>query len=112
METMALPTSDPWHVHVGKALQDSVVPAYLRVSPDCGLPDEDIWDDCFASVAESMCEFAINSPGDSDSIGALGGGLVGAYHGLSLFPEQWINELERSQDLMALAGDLHHSSQA
>ena len=53
---------------------------------------------------------AINSPGDSDSIGALVGALVGAYHGLSLFPEQWINELERSQELMALANAIYHAT--
>jgi ADP-ribosylglycohydrolase len=46
---------------------------------------------------------AVNSPGDSDSIGALVGALLGARHGLERLPTEWVDELERSDELMALA---------
>ncbi len=63
-ETMVLPTNNEWYLHVGEAFQNSDVPLYLRIFPDSGLPEDDIWNHHFTSVAESMCEFAINSPGD------------------------------------------------
>ena len=52
---------------------------------------------------------ATNSPGDSDSIAALVGALIGAYHGIDVFPEHWIRHLERNQELLALAGALYHA---
>jgi len=46
---------------------------------------------------------AVNSPGDSDSIGTLVGALVGARCGLGALPEQWVRDLERSKELTGLA---------
>jgi ADP-ribosylglycohydrolase len=46
---------------------------------------------------------AVNSPGDSDSIGTLVGALVGARCGLDALPATWIEEVERSAELLALA---------
>jgi ADP-ribosyl-[dinitrogen reductase] hydrolase len=44
-----------------------------------------------------------NSPGDSDSIATLAGALSGARAGLGALPRAWIDELERSDELLALA---------
>jgi ADP-ribosylglycohydrolase len=46
---------------------------------------------------------AVNSPGDSDSIGALVGALLGARHGLEGLPPEWVADLERNHELAALA---------
>jgi ADP-ribosylglycohydrolase len=46
---------------------------------------------------------AVNSPGDSDSIGTLVGALVGARQGVACLPAEWITDLERSPELRALA---------
>jgi ADP-ribosylglycohydrolase len=47
---------------------------------------------------------AVNSPGDSDSIGTLVGALVGARSGLQALPADWVAEVERSAELLELAG--------
>jgi ADP-ribosylglycohydrolase len=46
---------------------------------------------------------AVNSPGDSDSIGTLVGALAGARCGVGALPAPWIADLERSAELLALA---------
>jgi ADP-ribosylglycohydrolase len=46
---------------------------------------------------------AANTPGDSDSIATLVGALVGARTGLGGLPEDWIAQLERTDELQALA---------
>jgi ADP-ribosylglycohydrolase len=55
-------------------------------------------DDFRAAVLE-----AANSPGDSDSIATLTGALLGARHGFSAIPAEWIRDVERSTALAALA---------
>lgn len=55
-------------------------------------------DDPRAAILE-----AINSPGDSDSLGTLAGALVGARCGLSSLPEDWVRDLERSEALVEMA---------
>jgi ADP-ribosylglycohydrolase len=37
---------------------------------------------------------AVNHDGDSDSTGAIAGNLLGAMHGESAIPPQWLNDLE------------------
>jgi ADP-ribosylglycohydrolase/protein-tyrosine phosphatase len=44
-----------------------------------------------------------NTPGDSDSIATLAGALLGARLGLGAFPSAWIDDVERSEELLALA---------
>ena len=44
-----------------------------------------------------------NTPGDSDSIATLVGALVGARCGLHALPQAWVNDVERSSDLLTLA---------
>ena len=52
---------------------------------------------------------AINTSGDSDSIGALVGALVGAYQGIDMFPTKWLTQLERNKTLTELANQIHHT---
>ncbi len=44
-----------------------------------------------------------NTPGDSDSIATLAGALVGARTGLEGLPTDWVRDVERSSELLALA---------
>lgn len=44
-----------------------------------------------------------NSSGDSDSLATLAGALVGARCGVRALPANWVEELERSEQLRALA---------
>jgi ADP-ribosylglycohydrolase len=44
-----------------------------------------------------------NTPGDSDSIATLAGALVGARVGVEGLPEHWVREVERTEELRALA---------
>jgi len=44
-----------------------------------------------------------NTPGDSDSIATLAGSLVGARCGVRSFSEEWLRDVERADELMALA---------
>ena len=46
---------------------------------------------------------AANTPGDSDSIATLAGALTGAQAGLERLPADWIDDVERGQELQALA---------
>ena len=45
---------------------------------------------------------AINSPGDSDSLGTLLGALLGARLGIGAFPPAWIEQLERQEELQKM----------
>lgn len=53
---------------------------------------------------------AANTPGDSDSIATLVGALVGARCGLDGLPEEWLKEVERTDELVALM-DLQRTAQ-
>lgn len=55
-------------------------------------------DDPHAAILEGA-----NTPGDSDSIASIAGALVGARCGLSAFPADWVRDVERSSELLALA---------
>jgi ADP-ribosylglycohydrolase len=46
---------------------------------------------------------AVNTRGDSDSIGTLAGALVGAHLGVGALPGEWLDVLERGAELRALA---------
>ena len=49
---------------------------------------------------------AVNHDGDTDSTGALTGQILGAYHGLKAFPDEYIKNLELSDIIMEMADDL------
>jgi ADP-ribosylglycohydrolase len=55
---------------------------------------------------------AVNSPGDSDSIGTLVGALVGARCGYGALPPTWVAELERSAELLSLAETVANGRQS
>lgn len=60
---------------------------------------------CFLQYPEDYEKavlLAVNSPGDSDSLGAITGALVGACVGLSGIPERWVKQVEKSEELAAL----------
>ncbi len=76
--------------YLGWAAHDAVAAAYYVFVRHA--------DDPQAALLE-----AVNSPGDSDSIGALVGALLGARHGMERLPTDWIRDLERSPELLTLA---------
>lgn len=52
--------------------------------------------------AKAILEGA-NTPGDSDSIATLAGALCGARCGLETLPAAWVQDVERSEELLGLA---------
>lgn len=46
---------------------------------------------------------AANTPGDSDSLGAITGAIVGAYIGFSNLPTEWVEITERADHLRSLS---------
>ena len=55
-------------------------------------------------LAAAVLEGA-NAHGDSDSIATLAGALLGARLGLEAIPAEWVRDVERSDELLALARD-------
>jgi ADP-ribosylglycohydrolase len=49
---------------------------------------------------------AVNLGGDTDTTGAVAGGLAGLYHGFESIPEKWRNQLARKDDIIGLAQKL------
>jgi ADP-ribosylglycohydrolase len=58
-------------------------------------------DDARAAILEGA-----NTPGDSDSIATLAGALIGARVGARGLPVEWVRDVERADELMALALEL------
>lgn len=52
---------------------------------------------------EKAVLLAVNSPGDSDSLGAITGAIAGASLGISSIPSQWVDRIERRAELYSLA---------
>lgn len=55
-------------------------------------------DDPRAAILEGT-----NTPGDSDSLATLAGTLAGARAGIAAIPPDWVRDVERSEELLALA---------
>ena len=55
---------------------------------------------------KALC-MSVNHDGDSDSTGAICGNLLGAMHGLSAFPKEWIERLEISEFILEMADALY-----
>lgn len=49
---------------------------------------------------------AVNLGGDTDTTGAVTGGLAGIYDGIENIPTQWLQQIARKQDIMDLASQL------
>lgn len=50
---------------------------------------------------------AVNLGEDTDTTGAITGGIAGIYYGFENIPEEWMNELVRKNDIEALCEKLH-----
>jgi ADP-ribosylglycohydrolase len=50
---------------------------------------------------------AVNLGEDTDTTGAITGGIAGIYYGYENIPEEWIAELVRKDDIEALCEKLH-----
>ncbi len=50
---------------------------------------------------------AINLGGDTDTTGAVAGGLAGIYYGFESIPEEWVNQIVRKDDIKELAERLN-----
>ncbi len=50
---------------------------------------------------------AVNLGDDTDTTGAVAGGLAGLYYGLAAIPERWLNSLARKDEIMNLAQRLY-----
>jgi ADP-ribosylglycohydrolase len=61
---------------------------------------------CFLRHPESYEQavlLAVNSPGDSDSLGAITGAISGAFLGVDAIPGEWIQNIEKRDQLIDLA---------
>lgn len=45
---------------------------------------------------------AVNLGGDTDTIGAVAGGLAGAYYGIESIPDEWVNCIPKIEQIMKL----------
>ncbi len=52
---------------------------------------------------------AVNLGGDTDTTGAVAGGLAGIYYGFEKIPDEWINKIARNNDILELALNLNKS---
>ena len=55
--------------------------------------------DCYSAAVLK----AVNLGEDTDTTGAVVGGLAGIYYGLDHIPQTWIEQIARNQDIIALA---------
>lgn len=55
---------------------------------------------------EKAILFAVNHSGDSDSVGAIVGGLVGAFQGVDQIPKEYVKNIELHREIEELAEDL------
>ena len=69
-----------------------------------------MYDGLRAENAESAIVNAVNRGGDTDTIGAITGAIAGARFGAEDLPDQWLETIEESTELTAIAGKLHDFS--
>jgi len=61
-----------------------------------------LWTFLRASSFEESVLTAVNLGGDTDTTGAVTGGLAGVYYGLDGIPRDWVNSLARVADILDL----------
>lgn len=61
---------------------------------------------CYSEDFKAAILLAVNQSGDSDSVGAITGGLLGAYLGIEKIPEAYITRVELHREIEELAQDL------
>ena len=59
--------------------------------------------DCFRSCVLQ----AVNLGEDTDTVGAVTGGLAGLYYGLDAIPKEWLSTLSRKEDIETLCDRFH-----
>lgn len=59
-----------------------------------------------APDAESAVVNAVNAGGDAGTVGAVAGAVAGARFGAAGVPDRWLDELDRSDELRRLGGEL------
>ncbi len=52
---------------------------------------------------------AVNLGGDTDTIGAIAGGLAGAFYGLEQIPQNWLDVLKKKKYLEKIAADFYNA---
>jgi ADP-ribosyl-[dinitrogen reductase] hydrolase len=60
---------------------------------------------CASDFADGVL-MAVNHSGDSDSTGAIAGGIVGTWHGIEEIPARWLNRLEICTAIERMALDI------
>jgi ADP-ribosylglycohydrolase len=58
----------------------------------------------FTDDLKGCLRVAVNHDGDSDSVGCIAGSILGAFHGMSIVPSNWIDRLtekKRMEDMIA-----------
>lgn len=68
-----------------------------------------IWCLINSSCYEEAVLMAVNLGGDTDTTGAVTGGLAGIYYGFEAIPKKWMNQLARKDDIEVLAERLENS---
>jgi ADP-ribosylglycohydrolase len=96
-ETLGGGASGPTPEDVARLGEGWVAEEALAIALYCALTAPD-----FRSGA--LC--AVNHGGDSDSTGSLTGSLLGGLLGVSSIPEEWVEELEAREVIVAVAEDL------
>ncbi|WP_280417394.1 ADP-ribosylglycohydrolase family protein [Nocardia carnea] len=98
---VSLADSDPGSAQgVAQAGEGWIAEECLAVAVYCAVSAQDTGDVRGALLA------AVNHSGDSDSTGAVAGNLIGAGHGLSALPREWVGAVEGRDLLIQVADDL------
>lgn len=95
-----------WRLRDGRAARD--------VNPDWHDGKGYVLDSLSISVAaavddrhpEDVLGDVVNMGGDSDTNGAIAGGLIGARHGTDAFPDRWVEPLEYRREFLAAGHDI------
>ncbi len=86
-------------------MPDSIHPTrYVIHSLEVALSDA-----LFAESDENAVGTAVNRGGDTDTIGAITGAIAGARFGSEGFPNQWIETVDRREELIRLAIKLNRN---
>ncbi|KAF0134007.1 MAG: ADP-ribosylglycohydrolase [Candidatus Saganbacteria bacterium] len=67
----------------------------------------------FLKFLDSFKEALVHSVsygGDADTIGTIVGAISGAYHGIEAIPQEWVNGVEKSEELLKKAEQLYKVS--